>query len=193
MKVATVWVVTVMLSLILLVRPVSAQCSATGAGVIANTSAVGNFSGYAMTGKDGTAGGSWQHLDRGTGRLFDGQIVYIFCRHVDDPGPGAPPSPNGDFPLNQAYVGGPARVFFPESGWTTGFWLDVVIKDHGEATSTPDSYHITVRTFDGGSVVGPVLFETSGELVGGNIQLYPPNQGHPATPSLLPSWVVLEP
>ena len=30
-------------------------------------------------------------------------------------------------------------------------------------------------------------------LVGGNIQLHPPNGGHPYTPGPLPAWVNLEP
>ena len=35
--------------------------------------------------------------------------------------------------------------------------------------------------------------EAKGGLEGGNIQLHPPNNGHPYTPSALPSWVTYEP
>jgi hypothetical protein len=42
-------------------------------------------------------------------------------------------------------------------------------------------------------VSGAIVYETKGGLVGGNIQLHPPNGGHPYSPMLLPNWVSFEP
>lgn len=173
-----------------------AQCWATGVGFIVDVDGIDSFSGIGTGMKDGSVGGNWQHNDEGTGRLFQGQIAYLVCRHVDEPGPGAPSGANGSFVMNQAYLGGPAQVFDLGSGWADGFWLDVLLEDHGEpgtqGSQGPDFYHITVRDqTSGGS--GTVVYETSGDLAGGNIQIYPPNNGHPFVPSLLPPWVSFEP
>ena len=37
------------------------------------------------------------------------------------------------------------------------------------------------------------VYETKGDLVGGNIQIHPSNNGHPAVQSALPPWVSLQP
>jgi len=42
-------------------------------------------------------------------------------------------------------------------------------------------------------VSGATVYETKGVLEGGNIQMHPPNNGHPYTPMALPNWVAFEP
>jgi hypothetical protein len=58
-----------------------------------------------------------------------------------------------------------------------------------------DSYHFTLRKIDDPTkgASGTVVYETSGGLAGGNIQIHPSNNGHPAVSSPLPAWVGLEP
>jgi hypothetical protein len=153
--------------------------------------------------KDGRIQGHWNNIDHATGNHTLGEPEYIYCRHVDEPGPGQPGGKKG-FDDNQVYFGGHAR--FRDAAaqtWSTGYWFDVVAKDHGEPGSVPnkkngfmvDTYHITVRRIDdpAAGASGTVVYETHGGLTGGNIQLHPPNNGHPATQSKLPSWVSLEP
>ena len=87
--------------------------------------------------------------------------------------------------------------------WASGYWFDVVAKDHGEPGSKPhvknggmpDTYHFTIRKMDDPAhqVSGAVVYETRGELEGGNIQMHPPNPGHPGGSSALPGWVSYEP
>jgi hypothetical protein len=58
-----------------------------------------------------------------------------------------------------------------------------------------DTYHFTIRKMDDPAkqVSGAIIYETRGDLVGGNIQIHPSNPGHPGTPMTLPSWVAFEP
>ena len=102
------------------------------------------------------------------------------------------------------YFGGHARWrTAADATWRDGFWFDVVAEDHGEPGNTralkngqmPDSYHFTIRKIDAPTpgVSGAIVYETRGDLVGGNIQLHPSNNGHPAVNSPLPAWVSIEP
>jgi hypothetical protein len=132
-----------------------------------------------------------------------GKPEYIVCRHVDEPGPGQPGGKKG-FTMNQVYFGGHADWRVGADGtWQSGYWFDVVAKDHGEPGSVPkakngfmpDTYHFTLRKMDdpAAKVSGAKVYETHGTLEGGNIQLHPPNTGHPYTPMSLPGWVAFEP
>lgn len=160
-----------------------------------------NFGGNAKPMKDGRVQGHWNHVDHGTGNHAKGKPEYIVCRHVDEPGPGQPGGKKG-FTMNQVYFGGPAE-WRSNGTWASGYWFDVVAKDHGEPGSVPhakngfmpDTYHFTIRMMDDPAkqVSGTVVYETKGVLEGGNIQMHPPNNGHPYTPRSLPSWVGLEP
>jgi hypothetical protein len=90
-----------------------------------------------------------------------------------------------------------------QGDWQSGYWFDVVAKDHGEPGSVPspknggmvDTYHFTIRKMDDpqAKVSGPIVYEVKGPLVGGNIQIHPSNNGHPGIQSPLPPWVALEP
>lgn len=187
-------------------------CWVTGGGFVVAPNAVtgdaadghDNFGGNAKPMKDGTIKGHWNHVDHGTGNHAKGRPEYIYCRHVDEPGPGGPGAKKG-FTMNQVYFGGPAEWRDAATGaWGGGYWFDVVAKDHGEPGSVPkikknggmpDTYHFTIRLVADpvNNASGTKIYETQGELQGGNVQLHPPNNGHPATQSTLPAWVSLEP
>lgn len=191
------------------VPPSAGGCWVTGGGfIIASNLTTGaaadghdNFGGNAKPMKDGRVQGHWNHVDHGTGNHAKGKPEYIVCRHVDEPGPGQPGGKKG-FTMNQVYFGGPAE-WRSDGAWASGYWFDVVAKDHGEPGShphaknggMPDTYHFTIRKIDdpANQVSGPIVYETKGDLEGGNIQMHAPNAGHPYAPMALPSWVAFEP
>jgi len=186
--------------------PSAGGCWITGIGFIVDADGHDNFGGNGMPMKDGTIRGEWEHVDHGTGDKFHGQVHYLFCRHVPEPGPGQPSGPSHMFDINQAYYGGPGRWFTPTDGWKDGYWFDVMAEDHGEpgnqpgpgqhGSMGPDEYYFTARIIQGdlqsGSVVMDV-YSTGGPLEGGNFQIHPPNTGHPYTSGTLPNWVTLAP
>jgi hypothetical protein len=167
------------------VPPGEGGCWVTGGGFIVDMQgAKDNFGGNAMPMKDGTIRGEWENINHATGDDTHGQAQYLVCRTVPGAGPGHPNGPQHNFTTNQAYFGGPAS-------WngTDGYWFDVMVEDHGEPGRS-DVYHVTVRKGPGGAVV----FDEEGTLAGGgNIQLHPPNNGHPGAQSSLPAWVSLQP
>jgi hypothetical protein len=161
-----------------------------------------SFGGNAKPMKDGHVQGNWNHVDHGTGNHSKGKPEYIMCRHVDEPGPGQPGGKKG-LTANQVYFGGHAQ-WRTADVWNDGYWFDVVAKDHGEPGSSgpalkkgmmPDTYHFTIRKIDdtAKSASGTVVYETRGDLNGGNIQMHASNGGHPAVNSPLPAWVSVEP
>ncbi|MBS2017966.1 MAG: hypothetical protein JST00_34135 [Deltaproteobacteria bacterium] len=190
------------------VPPTAGGCWVTGGGFVAAPSLVpaapadghDNFGGNAKPMKDGTVKGQWNHVDHGTGNHAHGSVSYLFCRKVDGAGPGQPGGKKG-LTSNQVYFGGPAR-FRTGGTWSDGYWFDVVAIDRGEPGSsaaskkggTPDSYHFTIRKESDpvAGVSGAIVYETKGGLEGGNLQIHPPNAGHPAVSSPLPAWVALE-
>jgi hypothetical protein len=193
------------------VKPAEGGCWVTGGGFIIGPNITtgaapdghDNFGGNAKPMKDGRVQGHWNHVDHGTGNHAKGIPSYIVCRHLDEPGPGGPGAKKG-FNMNQVYFGGPAEWRVAADGvWQDGYWFDVVAKDHGEPGSQPsvkngfmpDTYHFTIRKQDDPThqASGTVVYETKETLTGGNIQMHPPNGGHPYTPMQLPSWVTFEP
>ncbi len=191
------------------VPPSAGGCWVTGGGFIVGPNVTtgaepdghDNFGGNAKPMKDGRIQGHWNHVDHGTGNHAKGKPEYIVCRRVDEPGPGQPGGKKG-FTMNQVYFGGPAE-WRSNDTWASGYWFDVVAKDHGEPGSVPhaknggmpDTYHFTIRLVDDPQkqASGAIVYETKGVLEGGNIQMHPPNNGHPYTPMALPSWVAFEP
>ncbi|HJZ87274.1 MAG TPA: hypothetical protein VKN99_19005 [Polyangia bacterium] len=183
------------------IPPSGGGCWITGIGYIVDADGHDNFGGNGMGMKDGSVRGEWEHVDHGTGDKFHGQVQYLFCRQVPEPGPGQPSGPDHNFLLNQAYYGGPGRWFVPGTGWQDGFWFDVMAEDHGEPGNKPgpmqhggagpDFYHFTARQFTGGVQSGTpvIVYDTAGDIVGGNFQIHPPNNGHPFVSSPLPPWV----
>ena len=193
------------------VPPSAGGCWVTGGGFIEGASLVpaapadghDNFGGNAKPMKRGDVSGHWNHVDHGTGNHAKGRPEYIMCRTTDGPGPGQPGGKKG-LVANQVYFGGHAQWRTAASAtWTDGYWFDVVAEDHGEPGNTSalkhgqmaDSYHFTIRKIDDpkAGVSGVVVYETRGDLTGGNIQLHASNNGHPAVNSPLPAWVSLEP
>ena len=194
------------------VPPSEGGCWVTGGGFIEAASLVpaaaadghDNFGGNAKPMKRGDVSGHWNHVDHGTGNHALGRPEYISCRTTGGSGPGQPGGKKG-LVANQVYFGGHAQWRTAANAtWSDGFWFDVVAEDHGEPGNTSakgggahdaDSYHFTLRKMADptAKVSGAVVYETRGELVGGNIQIHPSNGGHPAVSSPLPAWVSLEP
>ncbi len=176
--------------------PSSGGCWITGGGFIVDGDGHDSFGGNAMPMKSGAIRGEWEHVDHGTGNKLHGEPSYIVCRHVDEPGPGANTGPKHDFTMNQAYFGGIARAFV-NGAWHDGYWFDVMVEDHGEGKGAkaggPDYYHVTLRLMTGANASGVVVYDTEANMSGGNVQLHPPNNGHPFTSSALPAWVSLQP
>jgi hypothetical protein len=176
--------------------PGAGGCWITGGGFIVDGDGHDSFGGNAMPMKSGAIRGQWEHVDHGTGNKLHGEPSYIVCRHVAEPGPGANNGPKHDFTMNQAYFGGNARAFV-NGTWHEGYWFDVMVEDHGEGKGAkaggPDYYHLTLRKIDAANASGVIVYDTEANMSGGNIQLHPPNNGHPFTSSQLPSWVSLQP
>jgi hypothetical protein len=176
--------------------PAAGGCWVTGGGTIPEGASQDSFGGNAMSMKSGSIRGEWENVDHATGVQMHGEPSYLYCRHVDEPGPGADNGPHHDFTDNQAYFGGAARVNL-NGAWADGYWFDVVVDDHGEGKGAksggPDTYHVTIRQIVGANQSGPILLDASANMSGGNIQLHPPNNGHPYVASSLPSWVSLQP
>jgi hypothetical protein len=142
--------------------------------------------------KDGRVRGEWEEQDHGSGDKAHGQVRYLVCRKVAGPGPGQPSGPSHNFDINQVYFGGPARWFDGTKTWLDGYWFDVMAEDHGEP-GRDDVYHFTIRKMVSATQSGAVVYETQGTLGGGNIQIHPPNNGHPYSGGTLPPWVALQP
>ncbi len=182
--------------------PDAGGCWITGGGFVTDTDGKDSFGGNGMPMKDGRIRGEWEHVDHGTGNKLHGEVSYLVCRHVAEPGPGQPSGPSHNFTLNQAYYGGSAR-WFSNGAWADGYWFDIMAEDHGEpgnkagpgnhGSAGPDYYHLRVLQMQNGSQSGTLIYETEGDFDGGNFQIHPPNGGHPYTSSALPSWVQLQP
>lgn len=184
--------------------PGQGGCWVTGGGYIVDADGHDSFGGNAMPMKAGYVRGQWQEVDHGTGNKGHGTVKYIVCRNVpNEPGPGQPSGPSKMFDINQVYFGGPSR-WFSNGSWADGYWFDVFVEDHGEPGNThaasngngsgvPDYYHYTIRQMQSATQSGPVVYDTEGPLVGGNIQIHPPNNGHPYNGGTLPSWVSYQP
>lgn len=169
--------------------PSEGGCWITGIGYVIDDGTHDNFGGNGMSMKDGSIRGEWEHVDHATGVKYHGRIDYLFCRHVDEPGPGQPSGPDHLFDLNQAYYGGIGRRYEPGVGWQEGFWFDVMAEDHGEPGNTDEYYFTVRRTTD----TTNALYDTGDILGGGNFQIHPPNNGHPYTRGTVPTWVSLQP
>jgi hypothetical protein len=179
--------------------PSQGGCWVTGGGFLTANNK-DNFGGNAKQMKDGSIQGHWNHEAHAKKDHLKGKPSYIFCRHVDEPGPGQPGGKKG-FDMNQIYFGGPAE-YRADKEWASGYWFDVVAKDHGEPGAgkakggeNVDTYHLTIRKMvdTEKQISGAIVYEIAGNLSGGNIQIHPPNNGHPGFQSELPKWVSLEP
>lgn len=138
-------------------KPVG-RCWITGGGQLVRDA----FGGNAKPFRDGSVDGQWNHVTAG-GDHFHGQPDTIAC---SDAGP-----PGADHPVvefNQADFSG-SGTWNGASGYT----FEVTVIDHGEP-GRDDFYSLTV--FDSG---GGVVYTIDGTISRGNIQVHPPNPGHP--------------
>ena len=184
--------------------PEEGGCWVTGIGTFGKAQTRDSFGGNAMTMKDGSVRGEWQHTDHfdeaeltNNGQnLFHGKVTYIACKRYDElNGPEVPKA----FP-NFANWGGVGRF-----NGEDGYFFDIKAFDHAEGGIHHDRY--VIRIFDPnkqlvlaadglGTLEDPsnkqcledeTILEGMGLdwvkemgcLSGGNFQIHPPNKGHP--------------
>lgn len=170
--------------------PSDGSCWVTGGGTVDGGNQRDNFGGNAKPMHAGNIAGEWEHATHDAAHKLHGKPSYLSCRTIDAPGPGAPKGT-----ANQAFFGGKAR-WFDAGTWAEGYWFDVVVEDRGEGKGAKsggsDRYRLTVRkeSDPAANRAGTIVYQVSGDIAGGNLQLHAPNGGHSATPSALPSWVV---
>jgi hypothetical protein len=158
-------------------------CWITGGGRIVNGDGTyDSYGGNAMTMKDGTVRGEWNHVNH-VGRVdenhFKGDVFWIECSKISDQGPDVPKA----IP-NYAIFGG-SGTYDGVGGYT--FRVDWV--DSNEGGRSWDRYQLTIydsegNVFDvengeGNSKCKPQAMGTLGCTLDGNLQIHPPNQGHP--------------
>jgi len=114
--------------------------------------------------------GSWQVVDHNTGDKFHSNDVHIVdCIVIDGTGPGQPGGKKG-FKINQAFFEGTGRLNGVSGYPFTGFVIDRG-EPSGKQGNDKDEFQIVVRDPNTDAVV----FEASGPLDGGNVQIHPPN------------------
>lgn len=68
--------------------PSTGGCWVTGGGFISDKGGRDNFGGNAKSMKDRHIQGEWNHVDHESGEHIHGRPSYLFCRQIDEPGPG---------------------------------------------------------------------------------------------------------
>ena len=116
--------------------------------------------------------GSWEVVDHNTGDNFHSNDVHIVrCDVVQRTGPGQPGGKKG-FKINQASFEGTGRLNGVDGYPFTGFVQDAG-EPHGKKAKANDRDYFAITVLD--PVTSAVVFETSAELDGGNVQIHPPN------------------
>lgn len=128
-------------------------------------------------GKDFTFGGnvgpppsgSWQVIDHVTGDNFHSNNVHIVeCVEISGTGPGQPGGKKG-FKINQAFFAGIGRL-----NGESGYPFEGFVIDRGEPSgkngNDADEFELVVRD----PITNAIVFEASGSLDGGNVQIHPP-------------------
>ena len=150
-------------------------CWITGGGHLGDANARGgagknrqdSFGFNAMGTKQGTVRGQIQNTTH-LGDVFHGQATWLECWRDGGEGPEVPKAH-----ANRARWGGPG-TWNHEGGYT----FEAAIADRAEGGSRRDAYEITVR-----DAAGTVVYQQSTAqdrvISGGNIQIHPPNAGHP--------------
>ncbi len=138
----------------------SEPCFVNGGGIISTDSGIDVFGGIAASPKAGSTRGHWEHVTAAGDRL-EGDVHFLSCSLH----PGLPADPPSTF-VNVAELGGTAI-------WNgqAGYFFDVTVEDHGEP-GTLDRYSLEVW-------YGGTVYSVDEPLAGGNIQIHPPNEGHP--------------
>ena len=128
-------------------------------------------------GKDFTFGGNVgpppsgviEVIDHNTGDNFHTESVHIVeCLVIEGTGPGQPGGKKG-FTINKATFAGAGRLNGVSGFPFTGFVIDAG-EPAGKKNNDKDFFEITVRN----PGTNDIVFQASGELDGGNIQLHPP-------------------
>ena len=129
-------------------------------------------------GKDFTFGGnvgpspsgSWEVVDHNTGDNFHSNIVnMVECTVVDATGPGQPGGKKGLI-TNKASFEGTGRLNGVHGYPFVGYVIDAG-EAQGKKGKDHDYYEIVVRDPD----TDEIVFEASGNLDGGNVQIHPAN------------------
>lgn len=113
--------------------------------------------------------GAWQVIDHTTGDNFHTNDVDItLCTTIDKTGPGQPGGKKG-LTINKAFFAGTGRLNNVAGFDFTGFVVDAG-EPSGKKSNDKDEFSL-VATDSGGAVV----FDCTGELDGGNVQIHPGN------------------
>ena len=183
--------------------PEQGGCWFTGGGTFGKGQTRDSFGGNAMTMKSGSVRGEWEHVDHTnvtafpTGNdqnLFHGQVHYIACKKF--PSLSGPEVPKAE--PNFVNYGGTGRF-----NGVDGYFFDVKAFDHAEGGIHFDRYVIDIydaaktlvlhgdgqvtKTDPSNKACKDDVKVTSdlawvlemGCLSGGNLQIHPPNAGHP--------------
>ncbi|MBI2894674.1 MAG: hypothetical protein HYY06_14060 [Deltaproteobacteria bacterium] len=150
--------------------PPDVDCWVTGGGHNGSTDGQGagvskedSFGGNAMTMKDGSVRGEWENVNH-LGDVFHGLVTALSC--FDDGGAG-PEVPKADANIAE---------FSGTGSWNhlDGYTFFVRIEDRAEGGKDSDFYSITIW-----SPGGTVVYSEADTIAGGNLQIHPPNGGHP--------------
>lgn len=174
------------------VLPPEGGCWITGGGTL-GCSQPDSFSGIAWTNKKAEMVGQWSHISSEEGVIFQGDVHYLVCKSfLTLSGPGVPTA----YP-NYVNFGGTGSL-----NGVDGYFFDVKVFDHGEPGIYLDRYEIDIydashvlvfhadgtRTkdecnqvcLDDVKVTSDLAWVSDmGCISGGNIQIMPPNGGHP--------------
>ena len=185
-----------------LLPPEDGGCWFTGGGTFGKGVTRDSFGGNAMTMKDKAIRGEWEHVDHTNvpastvngQNLFHGKVHYIACQKF--PSLSGPQVPKA-YP-NYINFGGTGKY-----NGVDGYLFDVKAFDHGEGGIRFDRYQIEIYDSSMNLVlhadgqvtesdpsnkeckddvkVTPDLawVQQLGCLSGGNLQIHPPNTGHP--------------
>jgi len=138
----------------------SPRCFLTGSGAVEADGGTETFAGNASSRKDHTIKGAWTHTTA-DGRTLQGQVDLLLCRRDGgDPGHPAVDFSIADFSGTGTFAGEP--VTFGGRA-----------QDRGEP-GNDDAYHFVIE-----DMAGDFIHATRGILAAGNIQIHPPNNGHP--------------
>ncbi len=171
--------------------PLGEECRISGIGTLGGDSQRDSFGGNVMPMKTGTLTGQWTHIAHDSEVIFHGEVHYVTCKRFETlSGPEVPAA----YP-NYANFGGTGEFNGEE-----GYFFDVRVFDHGEPGIYRDRYSIDI--YDPGKVL---VYHADGRITrdfhdcledpsvpsdlgwvldlgcisGGNIQIHPPNEGHP--------------
>lgn len=171
--------------------PPAQECWVSGVGTLGGDGQRDSFGGNVMPMKAGSLRGRWTHIAHDSEVIFHGEVHYVTCKtFVTLNGPEVPTA----YP-NYANFGGTGELNGEE-----GYFFDVKVFDHGEPGIYRDRYSIDI--YDPGKVL---VYHADGRITrdfhecledpdvtpdlgwvldlgcisGGNVQIHPPNEGHP--------------